>query len=422
MKHDPGPARPDTKPRRRWFRISLGRLLVLLGVMVALVAWLGEHVIRTQTERPIVAQIEAAGGAAFYDYQLVSEFVDTTRPPNGPSAIRAILGDDIYATVKVVSFNDERTTDADLTELHRLTNLEEVTVTGMGITDDCIEGLLRVRQLNSLGLIDTSITAGGLAHLAGSPTLRHLTLHGSSITDAHLKRLADFSDLHSLQIIRAPVTDEGIASLGGVNGLRKLELFMAGPEWPNRVPGSWNSEITDAGFQQLGRLKNLGQLKILATAITDESLAAIANMKQLKSLQLNGHSISDEGVAKLSSLESLELLHLATTNIGDRSLETISQLNSLQYLDVSGTSITDAGLRRLSSLSSLERLDVCRTMITDQGLAALGSLTSMRVLDVELDKHITRDGVDKLKAKLPSCEIRCWDVQSDGSRILVEMR
>lgn len=206
------------------------------------------------------------------------------------------------------------------------------------------------------------------------------------------------------------------------SGTRQLDLFMVGPEWPVHVPGSRNTDITDAGFQKLDQLTNLEQLKILTTAITDDSLGTISQMTQLKSLQLDGHPITDDGVAHLQSLKSLEVLHLRDTKIGDESLKTISQLESLRYVDLSGTSITDAGLSRLSALTNLGTLDVTRTEITDDGLASLGPMTWLKLLNVEIDKHITIDGVDKLKSQLPNCMIRCWDMEPDGSGVLAETR
>ncbi len=415
---EPEQAHRNAKPRRHWPRYGLRALLFATVVIAALLTLFGRHVIRIRTERPVVAQVESAGGSAYYDYQLEPGRVDTTKPPVGSSVIRTILGDDIFATVNVVFLDDAGTIDADLENLHQLSDLLDLSITGSGVTDDCIDDLLRIRKLRSLNLTDTSITADGLARLSQSFTLQQITLYGSSITDGHLKRLSQFPNLQFLQIIRAPVTDDGIASLGTITKLRQLDLFMTGPGWPNPVPGSRNTDITDFGIQKLGQLSDLEQLRILTTAITDEALGTIALMTKLRFLKLDGHPITDGGIAQLRSLTSLEGLHLADTQIGDAALDTISQLKSLRYLDLSGTSVTAAGLVHLSTLSDLETLNLNRTTLTNDGLLSLATLVSLRTLDVEINNGITHSGVEALKAKLPSCTIRFWEIRPDGSGIL----
>ncbi len=419
---EPEQAHRNAKPRRHWLRYGLRALLFATVVIAALLTLFGRHVIRIRTERPVVAQVEAAGGSAYYDYQLEPGRVDTTKPPVGSSVIRSIVGDDFYATVNVVFLNDAGTTDADVEKLHQLSNLLDLSITGSGVTDDCIDDLLRVRKLRSLKLTDTSISADGLARLSQSFTLQQIALYGSSITDDHLKQLSQFPNLQFLQIIRAPVTDDGIASLAAITKLRQLDLFMTGPGWPNPVPGSRNTNITDFGIQKLGQLSDLEQLRILTTAITDEALGTIALMAKLRFLKLDGHPITDDGIVQLRSLTSLEGLHLADTQIGDAALDTISQLKSLRYLDLSGTSITNAGLVHLSTLSDLETLNLNRTTLTNDGLSSLATLVSLRTLDLEIDNGITHNGVDALKSQLPSCTIRFWEMRPDGSGVLAGAR
>ena len=160
---------PHALPRR-WLSFSIRTLLVAMLIFAALFAWLGKHVIRTRSERPIVAQIQAAGGHAYYDYQLGFGFVDASKSPTGSKFVRAILGDDIYATVNVVFFSNP-TTDSAIEDLHRLENLLDVSICGPAVTDQCIDDLLHIDKLRSLNLSDTSITPEGLARLSGSKTL-----------------------------------------------------------------------------------------------------------------------------------------------------------------------------------------------------------------------------------------------------------
>ena len=97
------------KPKRRWFQYSLRSLLLFMLLASVLFAWLGRHLARARVQRPIVARIEAAGGHAYYDYQLEPGHIDPAKSPPGWKLVRAVLGDDIFATVQVVGLGDPNT-------------------------------------------------------------------------------------------------------------------------------------------------------------------------------------------------------------------------------------------------------------------------------------------------------------------------
>ena len=155
------------KPRRGWLTFSIRTLLVAILVFAGLFAWLGKHVIRTQAERPVVSQIQATGGRAYYDYQLGVGRIDPSKTPTGSKFVRSVLGDDIYATVNAVFF-DSPTTDSNIENLHKLSNLLDVSVSGPGVSDKCIDDLLIIKKLRGLTLSETSITSDGLIRLSSS--------------------------------------------------------------------------------------------------------------------------------------------------------------------------------------------------------------------------------------------------------------
>ena len=95
---------------RSLLRYSLRSLLVLILIVAALCAWLGKHIMRASGQRPIVAEIVAAGGIVGYDYQIHPEFniLDESRTATGSKLVRSVLGDDIYATVIAVILTTRR--------------------------------------------------------------------------------------------------------------------------------------------------------------------------------------------------------------------------------------------------------------------------------------------------------------------------
>ena len=173
------------------------------------------------------------------------------------------------------------------------------------------------------------------------------------------------------------------------------------------------------GPQQLSELIHLERLMILQTGLTDASMATVANMTRLKFALLNGHPITDDGFQVLQSLRDLEALHLSDTLISDPSLAIIAGMPYLRKLVVSGTRITDSGMEELKPLGELEYLDIRRTAITDQGLEHLHGHERLTKLEIDINSHITPAAVDRLKAKLPSCQIDCWETQPGGTGVLL---
>lgn len=365
--------RPSPPSHRRWLRFSIRSLLFIMFVIAVFSALFGKEIVRTQTERPIVAQIRAAGGSAYYDFQAT----DITKSPPGSPIVRSMLGDDIYATVNVVLLDDPKTTDANVAELHKLADLRDVSVSGYGVTDKCIPSLLRIKHLSSLNLYSTSITSQGLSRLSQAKTLQQLFLYGDSVTDAHLKRLGTFPSLQKLQVFRAPISDRGIKSIGSVTSLQELQI------------GS-TSTVTDKGILHLARLTDLECLILLDCDLTDVSMTAISEMTELKALWIHAAAITDDGFRHLNTLKNIEVLQIPNSQIGDDSLAIVAAMPKLRVLDVSGTRITDDGLNHLKRLDTLERLDV------------------------GLGNGITYAGIQRLKLDRPSCVISYWNMNAKG--------
>jgi len=67
-------------------------------------------------------------------------------------------------------------TDSGLSRLAGM-NLRELDLNGVGVTDDCLDTILTLRDLERLDLTDTGITIEGMARLAGLPRLKRLDLY-----------------------------------------------------------------------------------------------------------------------------------------------------------------------------------------------------------------------------------------------------
>ena len=88
-------------------------------------------------------------------------------------------------------------------------------------------------------------------------------------------------------------------------------------------------------------------------------------------------------------------------------------LKNLTHLNLTWTELTDAGLKELATMESLTSLSMSGIRkptgnglkkLTDAGvkeLAALKNLTHLGLLGAE----VTDDGIEKLRAALPKCEV-----------------
>ena len=81
------------------------------------------------------------------------------------------------------------------------------------VTDDGMEVIGKLTNLNRLHLENTSVTDDGLIHLQGLQNLKYLNLYGTSITDAGLLHLNSLKELKSLYLWQTNTTEEGATRL-----------------------------------------------------------------------------------------------------------------------------------------------------------------------------------------------------------------
>jgi Leucine-rich repeat (LRR) protein len=130
----------------------------------------------------------------------------------------------------------ERFSDAGLTHIAEMKELESLTFSGGGVTDAGMANLAGMTKLKYLGLGTLPNVKGpGLAHLKSLPELRDLNLNDTGVNDAGLKNIAEMKQITSIQLPKK-ATDAGLEHIKGLTQLTAIG-----------VPKS----VTDKGMEAL---------------------------------------------------------------------------------------------------------------------------------------------------------------------------
>ena len=195
------------------------------------------------------AAIERIGGTIYYDSQWQNgQPVFGARKSRLPERIVNLLGPDFFETVVAV----------------------DLTRRGRRVTEDVINNVGRLRNLQFLALDDPQLT-GRLTPLRDLTRLKTILLR-TRLSGADL---AVFERMVELEAILTPAircADADLAHLAGLTKLRSLDL--SGPR------------ITSSGLAHLAAMRNMEYLTLRHTSIT--SLDPIRGLTALKNLDVIG--------------------------------------------------------------------------------------------------------------------------------------
>ena len=192
------------------------------------------------------------------------------------------------------------------------------------------------------------------------------------------------------------ITDAGLASIVKQHPkLRRLNLGVA-------------LHITDRGFAELAKLKELEELDVSHARITDKGIAHISGMK-LKKLRLRfSGKLTDAAMAHIAKVTTLRHVDLfGARRVTDRGVAQLAALRNLKVLNIGLTrGVTDETVTELAKLP-LQRLDVSSVgcikspgsmKITDAGLRTLATMPTLHRVVLNGCPAVTREGVDTLRA------------------------
>jgi hypothetical protein len=309
---------------------------------------------------------------------------------------------------------DFHQTDVDDTSLALVQPLQHVQAVWLYDTKVTGKGLAHLRTLPKLSTLSVpaSVTDSDLAILSKFSALQNLGLTGEGITAAAIPHLLRIADLRSIQLKRTAVTDEGLNELlQGMPDIKGLDLWGTkidgrGFEDAPRLASLWSlelaeTEIDDAGLKRMEKMPALAMINLSRTKVTDAGLACLSRFPELAGVQLAHCNIGDAGAEYLSRLPRLNVLSLAHCAVGDNGAEYLSRLSDLICLNLSHTRIGDDGVAHLSQAQLLSRIDLSYTKVTDKSVEALANLESSQIVVWLHHTNVTEAGIAELLRRRP---------------------
>lgn len=252
-------------------------------------------------------------------------------------------------------------------------------------------------NLQSLNLAGRKPTAEVISQLGQQTMLRELDLTGSPVDPIIANALSGLSHLQSINLDGTAAGDSAAAALSALS----VEVLSL-----NGTP------LTDAGLQEIGKIKTLKELSVAKTQVTGVGFRALKNAKLVK-LNASSTRFGVDGLINLRGMKSLEELHLFAAGIVEQpKAKVFTTMPNLRVLNLSSNTISGPGMHQLfKGLKNLEELHLDSTQVDDNGLAALITCRKLKLVNVGRTR-CTLLGAKALKAKLPECS-----VQFDGGSI-----
>ncbi|NQV26503.1 MAG: SUMF1/EgtB/PvdO family nonheme iron enzyme [Rhodopirellula sp.] len=292
-----------------------------------------------------------------------------------------------------VSFWPEVVTDQDLAHIASLTSLKK-----LSIGHNYQSGVYR--QEKRQAYLPTEVTSDGIGLLTALSDIEELRIDGIDLTDESLEHIGKLSKLRSFSVLSKHVartsgsmfTDRGLRAL---SELKKLESLSLGG----------CRHFTDDGLTDLGQLSQLKSLNLSLTQITDAGLKHLQGLTKLEELLLYECGfVSGNGMSALATLSQLRELDVGGTRISDAGMQHLSGLSNLEVFWCSSTQVSDEGLGHLKPLTKLRDLNLFSTRITDGAIETLQELRNLQGLNLRYT-GFTPAGIARLKAILPNAKI-----------------
>lgn len=284
--------------------------------------------------------------------------------------------------LRILGVQVERFSNPDLfSELGRLPHLEELSISGEGLTDASLAILEGFPALKRLSLPSAGFSGHGLTHLGHLKSLEHLALGRFRDSGQPLFRLNELRCMKYISLLGAEMDTLKLVDMPNLDSINL-----------------WCPEI---GMLKLADMPNLERLSINGGRV---GTLELANLPRLADLRMqNGPAVRRLSVKNLASLRHLSLDEPAA----DRPLEHVEleQLPALTHLRLPGNwrkpLLTDDCFEHVGTFVSLSSLEIRNSLITDRTIERLTGLPRLRRVDMH-NTHTTEAAANRLREAGPA--------------------
>lgn len=203
---------------RRWVRFTIRGILVMTALLAV---FLGYRANIARREQAAIELVRVHGCSPRYRHDIFGNL-----PSFAPGFVREAIGVEYFGSVVRLNFLDGYPKqDEAFSMFDRLPNVTVMNTDGALITDEGIAPIRHLARLTCLRLNNAkNISDDGLQYLGKLLELDLLDLSGTSITDQGLAELRHLKRLEILGLDHTAVTDRGIMELRHMKSLRLLKL------------------------------------------------------------------------------------------------------------------------------------------------------------------------------------------------------
>lgn len=243
---------------RRWFRISLRTLLAVFTCVVVALGWFAYS---AKVRREALAAIRTAGGKIQFGI-------------NEPSLFEKWFGADLFGRVNKINLRKGKVDSELLRHIGVLKELRRLDLSNADIDD---EGLRRISHLPllELWLQETGITEASAAILSDMSTLSFLSLNATTLSDEFLEHLEPLPQLEDLGLRGTKVTTVGMKYMSRHPQLRKLHLY--------------HTDVDDSGVEHLVVCQSLTSIGLSSTKVTNGVFKHLEKLPNLTDADLTAN-------------------------------------------------------------------------------------------------------------------------------------
>lgn len=328
----------------------------------------------------------------------------------------------------IARFQSLRSADISDTEMRILTSLNEgleavteINVTGSPITNNALDSIEKLTNLQQLRLTATRVTNDACDKLALLSSLEILSLTDTAISDVGVAKISALPNLKQLELTHCRLTENGWAAVGNLPSLKSLIVDGCGLDGAKlalicnaktltqlTMP---RNPLNDFALPALQKLADLEYLEVGETQVTGMGLAFAqkGGLKHLKFLGMYACPLNAQGAKAISSVKSLERLSLGNISIlnDDDVASIVQSMKNLKYVYLAQcTNLNGSFLLKLKQCKDLEELHINQCAnIGDPAVGVLRTFKSLKLLSTN-GTAITPRGIAELKSSLPDCTIQ----------------